>query len=141
MTFMLRFAELPSSLRIAYVFSLLLIILHVFIIAALLYWQLVEPKDLTFKYWFKAPLHLDVFESAATAAIIGAFFLVVQLIGLFLYTSWMFQSGKKIYYLVFGMIIVGIWTYFLVPAILLLAFMLPEVSLHHFGVLSFEDLF
>ena len=141
MTFMLHYNVLPAYLRIAYIFSVLLIICHIVALAAILYWQLVEPTNLTFKYWFKAPLHLDVFDSVATAAVVGALFLVAQLIGLFMFTSWIFQQGKKCYYLVFGLVVIGIWTYFMLPGIILLALMLPEASLHHFGLLSFEDLF
>lgn len=141
MTFMLRYNELPSYLRIAYIFSILLIVFHLVALATLLYWQLVEPTNLTFKYWFKAPLHLAVFDSVITATVVGALFLVAQLIGLFLFISWIFQQGKKTYYLVFGLVVLGIWTYFLLPGIILFALLLPEASLHHFGLLSFEDLF
>ena len=141
MTFMLHYNGLPPYLRFAYIFSVLLIVCHIVALAALLYWQLVEPTNLTFKYWFKTPLHLDVFDSVTTAAVVGALFLVAQLIGLFMFISWIFQQGKRVYYLVFGLVVIGIWTYFMLPGIILFALMLPEASLHHFGLLSFEDLF
>jgi len=138
---MLHYNGLPLYLRVAYIFSILLIICHIVALAALVYWQLVEPTNLTFKYWFKAPLHLAAFDSVTTAVVLGGFFFVAQLIGLFIFTSWIFQQGKKVYYLVFGLVVLGIWTYFMLPGIILLALMLPEVSLHHFGLVSFEDLF
>lgn len=141
MTFMLRFMELPPSLRIAYIFSVLLIIGHFLAITSLLYWQIYEPDNLTFKAWFKAPLHLDFFESVKTAVGVGFVFLVLQLVGLYMFTSSIFQQGKKCYYLMFGLVVVGVWTYFLVPALIILGLMLPEVSLQHFGLLNFEDLF
>lgn len=141
MTFMLRFMELPAFLRVAYIFSVLLIICHFLAIASLLYWQIYEPDNLTFKAWFKAPLHLDFFDSVKTAVGVGFVFLVLQLVGLYLFTSSIFQQGKKCYYIIFGLVIIGIWTYFLVPALIILGLMLPEVSLQHFGLLSFDDLF
>lgn len=141
MTFLLRFFELPSYLKGAYVFAVLLIVVQILMLSALLYWQIVDPENLTFKIWLKGPLHLDFFNSTMTAVIISALLWIGQLIALFLYTSWMFEQGKKIYYLVFALVIVGIWTYFLVPALILFGLMLPQASLHHFGLLSFEDLF
>ncbi len=141
MTFMLRFAELPTYLRIAYIFSVLLIICHFLAIASLLYWQIYEPDNLTFKAWFKAPLHLDFFDTVKTAVGVGFVFLVLQLVGLYMFISWIFQQGRKCYYLMFALLIIGIWTYFLLPALIIIGLMLPEVSLHHFGLLSFEDLF
>ncbi len=141
MSFLLRYRELPRYLRLSYIFSFLLILCHVAVSGILVYWQAFEPENLAYKAWFKGPMHLELFDSTTTAAIIFGIFLTAQLIGLFLYITWMFEQGKKIYYLVFGMIVAGIWTYFLLPGIILLGLMLPEASLHHFGVLSFEDLF
>lgn len=141
MTFLLRFSKLPSYLKCAYILAVLLIIVHILGLSALLYWQIVDPENLTFKIWLKGPLHLDFFDSTMTAVIISALLWIGQLVALFLYTSWMFQQGKKIYYLVFALVVIGIWTYSLVPALILLGLMLPQASLHHFGLLSFEDLF
>lgn len=141
MTFLLRFSELPGYLKCAYVFAVLLIIVQILALSALLYWQIVDPENLTFKIWLKSPLHLDFFDSATTAVVISVLLWIGQLIALFLYTSWMFEQDKKIYYLVFALVVVGIWTYFLIPALILLSLMLPEASLHHFGLMSFEDIF
>lgn len=141
MTFLLRFSELPIYLKCAYIFAVILIICQILCLSALLYWQIFEPTNLTFKAWLKAPLHLDFFDNTTTAVVISVILWIAQIVGLFLYISWMFHQGKKIYYLVFAFVIVGIWTYFLLPALILLALMLPEASIHHFGLLSFEDLF
>jgi hypothetical protein len=140
-SFFLQFSALPRFLKIAYTFAVLFIILHFFILSAFLYWQFVEPDTLTFKAWFKAPMHLDSFDSFTMAAVFFVGFMILQLIGLFLFSSWVFKQNKKIYYLVVIMVVIGIWTYFLIPALIILILMLPEKSLHHFGLLSFEDLF
>lgn len=141
MTFLLRYGELPAYLRTAYVFSYLLILCHIVVLGILIYWQTMEPSNLAYKAWFKAPMHLSSFDSTTTAAVVFGILVFAQLIGLFLYTSWMFEQGKKIYYVTAAMLVIGLWTYFMLPALILLALMLPEVSLHHFGLLSFEDLF
>lgn len=141
MSFILQFSALPRPLKVAYTFAVLLIIAHLLIFSAFLFWQFVEPENLTFKAWFKAPMHLSSFDNPSVAAILFAWFMVLQICGLFLFLSWIFNQGKKIYYLVFAMVVIGIWTYFLIPAILLLALLMPESSLHYFGLLSFEDLF
>ncbi len=137
----MAFTDLPSFLKYAYIFAWILIVAHVLMLSVVVYWQIFDPTNLTFKAWLKAPLHLSVFDSTSIAV---AFFVVLwlaQLICLFLYTSWLSEQGKKAYYLVFGLIVVGIWTYLLVPALILLAFMLSQESLQHFGLQSFEDLF
>jgi hypothetical protein len=141
MSFALQFFELPRLLKISYIFAVLLIIGHILAISAFFYWQFVEPDNLTFKAWFKTPMHLASFDSFTAAAVIFVWFMVLQLVGLFLFISWIFKQGKKIYYLVFAMVVIGIWTYFLIPALVLLALLMPEQSLHYFSVLSFEDLF
>lgn len=135
------FSGLPRFLKIGYIFALLLLIAHFLIFSAFLYWQFVEPENLTFKAWFKVPMHLSSFDSPYIAAVLFAWFMILQICGLFLFLSWLFKQGKKIYYLVFAMVVLGIWTYFLIPALILLALLLPESSLHYFGLLSFEDLF
>ena len=141
MTFMLQFSSLPRPLKIVYTFVILLIIAHFLILSAFLYWQFVEPDNLAFKAWFKAPMHLASFDSITVASVLFIGFMILQLVGLFLFTSWIFKQGKKIYYLVFAMVVIGIWTYFLIPALIILALMIPEKSLQYFGLLSFEDLF
>lgn len=141
MSFLLQFHALPRPLKIAYTFAVLLIIAHILILSAFLYWQFIEPDNLAFKAWFKAPMHLASFDSLTVAAVLFVWFMILQLIGLLLFTFWIFKQGKKIYYLVFAMIIIGIWTYFLIPALILLGLLIPEKSLHYFGLLSFEDLF
>ncbi len=141
MSFMLQFSALPRPLKIAYTFAILLIIAHFLILSAFLYWQFVEPTNLTFKAWFKVPMHLASFNNSTAAAVLFAGFMMLQLCGLFLLLSWIFKQGKKIYYLVFAMVVIGIWTYFLIPALVLLTLLIPESSLQYFGLLSFEDLF
>ena len=141
MSFMLQYSALPRPLKIAYTFAVLLVIAHFLILSAFLYWQFVEPDNLAFKAWFKAPMHLASFDNSTVAVVLFAGFILLQLIGLFLFLSWIFKQKKKIYYLVFAMIVIGIWAYFLIPALILLAFLIPESSLHYFGLLSFEDLF
>ncbi len=135
------FSDLPSFLKYAYIFAWVLIMVHVLMLSVVAYWQIFDSTNLTFKAWLKTPLHLAVFDSSGVAV---AFFVVLwltQLVCLFLYTSWLSESEKKAYYLVFGIIIVGIWTYLLVPALLLLALMMSQESLQYFGLQSFEDLF
>lgn len=141
MTFGLRYGELPGYLRIAYIFAQLLILCHIALLGILIYWQMMEPDNLMYKAWLKAPMHLSSFDSVTTASVIFGILLVAQLVCLFLYTTWMFEQGKKIYYVAFAMMVVGLWTYFMLPALILLGLMLPEISLHHFGILNFEDLF
>ncbi len=141
MSFLLKYSALPRFLNISYIFALFLLFAHFLIFTAFLYWQFIEPTNLTFKAWFKAPMHLASFDTMTTAAILFACFMVLQICGLFMYLSWIFKQGKKIYYLVFAMIFIGIWTYFLIPALILFALLIPESSLHYFGLLSFEDLF
>ncbi len=141
MSFLLQFQALPRPLKIAYTFAILLIISHFLILSAFLYWQFVEPDNLTYKAWFKAPMHLASFDSVTVAVVLFVWFMMLQLTGLFLFAFWIFKQGKKIYYLVFAMIIIGLWTYFLIPALILLGLLIPEKSLHYFGLLSFEDLF
>lgn len=141
MTFGLRYGELPSYLRISYIFAQLLILCHIALLGILIYWQTMEPENLTYKAWLKVPMHLSFFENMSTAAIVFGLIVVAQLICLFLYTSWIFEQGKKIYYITLGMLLIGLWSYFMLPALILLCLMLPEASLHHFGILNFEDLF
>lgn len=137
----MAFSDLPAFLKYAYIFAWLLIIVHVIMLSVVAYWQIFDPANLTFKAWLKAPLHLSVFDSTSVAVAFFVVLWVVQLICLFLYTTWLSESGKKAYYLVFGLIVVGVWTYLLVPALILFALMMPQESLQHFGLRSFEDLF
>jgi hypothetical protein len=137
----MTFSDLPAFLKYAYIFAWILIVVHVLMLSVVAYWQLFDPTNLTFKAWMKAPLHLSVFDSTGVAVAFFVVLWVAQLICLFLYASLLSEPGKKAYYLVFGLVVVGIWTYLLVPALLLLALMLSQESLQHFGLRSFEDLF
>lgn len=137
----MAFSDLPPFLKYASLFAWLLIAIHIIMLSTVAYWQLFDPTNLTFKAWLKVPLHLAVFESTGTAVGFFIFLWIAQLVSLFFYTTWLHEQGKKAYYLVFALIVVGIWTYLLIPALLLFGMMLSQESLHHFGLQGFEDLF
>ena len=135
----MSFADLPGYLKCAYIFAWVLILVHVLLVSVVAYWQIFEPTNLAYKAWLKGPMHLGLFDSMGFAVGLFIVLLIAQLVALFLYTSWMSIPGKNIYYLVFGLVVLGIWTYMLVPALILLGLMMPAASLQHFGLNSFED--
>jgi hypothetical protein len=137
----MSFSELPIYLKGAYVFAWLCTVLQVLFLSAAVYWQMFEPTNLSFKAWLKGPMHLGTFDSVGLALGVFVVLTLVQLVVLFLYTSWINEGDKKAYYVVAGLLLLGIWTYMLFPAILLLGLMLPAVSVQHFGMVSIEDLF
>ncbi|PIN79802.1 hypothetical protein COV16_02335 [Candidatus Woesearchaeota archaeon CG10_big_fil_rev_8_21_14_0_10_34_8] len=137
----MSFLDLPKYLKIAYVFAWLLIVFHMIVLAAVVYWQIFDPTNLVFKTWLKGIMHLGTFDSLLFAITVFVVIWIMELVALFVYISWMHETGKKCYYVVAALIIVGIWTYMLVPALILLGLMMHSDSLLHFGMTSFEDLF
>jgi uncharacterized membrane protein len=131
----------PLYVKAASIIAWFLILFEVFLLGVIAYWQIMDPSNLVFKTWLKAPLHLGMFGSVGLAIGVFVVLALVQLVALYLFTIFVSSQDKKAYYVAAGLLLLGIWTYLLLPMVFVLGLLLPSVSLQWFGMQSFEDLF
>jgi magnesium-transporting ATPase (P-type) len=137
----LNIVEKSGLLKVALVIVWILIVVQIILLGVIAYWQIMDADNLTYKAWLKGIMHLETFDSMGFAIAVFVVLTLVQVVALYLYTFWVAAKDKKAYYVIAGLLLLGIWTYMLLPAVVLLALMFPKDSRAWFGMESMEDLF